>query len=298
MTYQEIQDKIVSTFWSEGLKAEIARRNYVFPAEKLLCLAYKQAKNDNQAMEWMKLFAREVLQAADHALLVIQWMENCLAKFRTADENKIFEVRIDSDGTDDSIRYFCTTYDGCLDAIDQHYVEHAWDRETENACYTIIKHRILRPGDPIGRYQEQFAELGPGKVIAHIPTEMTCEYGECEGDCSDCPHPCVDCTEDLIPEWIPDLSPVRFLRFKEVRYGLVLSGGCDSWEAYIIPLESSMFEEGLEAYRDCLHHEHIRWPNVEPIEPDALPMELRKNYDGFVAFWKALYPNKYGEEPQ
>ena len=60
MTYQEIQNRIVDTFWSDALKAELKRRNYVFPPEKLLSLAYKQAKNDTQAMELMKLFADEV----------------------------------------------------------------------------------------------------------------------------------------------------------------------------------------------------------------------------------------------
>ena len=63
MTYQEIQSRIVDTFWSDALKAELKRRNYVFPPEKLLSLAYKQAKNDTQAMELMKLFAQ--LQAKD-----------------------------------------------------------------------------------------------------------------------------------------------------------------------------------------------------------------------------------------
>ena len=60
MTYQEIQNRIVDTFWSDALKVELKRRNYVFPPEKLLSLAYKQAKNDTQAMEMMKLFAHEV----------------------------------------------------------------------------------------------------------------------------------------------------------------------------------------------------------------------------------------------
>lgn len=295
MTYQEIQDRIVSAFWSRTLKEEIARRGYVFPPEKLLGLAYKSAKTDAQRLERMKLFAGHIPETAEHARLVIRWMEDCLEQFKSAETGTVFEVRIDSDGTDDSIRYLCTTFDGCLDTIDQHYIKSTCDKETENACHSIIRHRVLRPGESIDRYEEQYAELGPGRILAHIPKGMTCEYGECEGDCQDCPHPCVDCTEDLIPEWIPDLSPVRYRWLRREGFGCVLSGGCDSWEAYIIPLDSSMFEEGLEEYRACLHHEHIPWPDVEVISPDELPEEQRKNYDAFLRFWKSQYPEKYAE---
>lgn len=296
MNYQQIQDEIVSRFWSEGLKKELAQREYVFPPEKLLCLAYKHNPSYTEQLKRMRLFVEQVPEAAEHAKLVIRWMESRLAAFRESDEKTVFEVRIDSDGTDDSIRYLCTTFDACLDAIDQHYAENTWDKETENACYTIVKRRVLQPGDPINLYEEQYADLGPGKVITDVPTGRTCEYGDCEGDCTDCPHICVDCWQDLIPEWIPDLSPVRYLNLaKKVCYGCILTGGFDSWEAYIIPLDSSMFEDGLEEHRDFLDHEHIIWPNVDAIKPEELPGELRQNYDTFVSFWKALYPEKYAE---
>lgn len=294
MTYSEIQDMIVSSFWSRTLKDEITRRGYVFPPEKLLCLAYKHKRNYTEQMKRMKLFAEQVPEVAEHARLVIQWKEGCLASYRESDENTVFEVRIDSDGTDDSIGYLCSSFDACQDVIEQHYAENTWDKETENARYPIIKRRILQPGEPIDLYEDGYAELGPGRVITYIPTGMTCEYGDCEGDCAECPHVCVDCHENLIPEWIPDLSPVRYLDIeKKVCYGCVLTGGCDSWEAYIIPLDSSMFEDGLEEYLHSLHHEHVIWPNVEAIEPEELPEALRQNYDTFVRFWKALYPAKY-----
>lgn len=296
MNYQKIQEQIVSRFWSEGLKAELARRDYVFAPEKLMCLAYKHNRNYTERLKLMRLFADQVPEAAEHAKLVIQWMERCLAAFRESDENIVFEVWMDSDGTDNSIRYLCTTFDACPDVIEQHYAKNTWDKETENACYTIVKRRILQPGDSIDRYEEQYADLGPGKVIADVPTGRTCEYGDCEGDCTDCPHICVDCCQDLIPEWIPDLSPVRYRNHaKEVRYGCVLSGGCDSWEAYIIPLDSGMFDDGLEAHCGFFDHEHIIWPDVDVIKPEELPAELRQNYDAFVAFWKALYPEKYAQ---
>ena len=296
MTYQEIQDQIVSTFWSRTLKEEIASRGYVFPPEKLLCLAYKQTGSYTERLQRMKLFVDFVPEAADHALQVIKWMEGCLAAYRETDDHTVFEVRVDSDGTDDSIRYLCTTFDGCREVIVQHYAHCTWDKETDKACYTICKQRVLRPGEPITLYEEQYAELGPSGTIIHIPTGMTCEYGDCECDCQNCPHPCVDCTEDLIPEWIPDLSPVRYRDIRgEVCFGCVLSGGSDSWEAYIIPLTSGMFEDGLELHADFLDHEHVSWPNVEVITPDELPEDLRQNYDTFVAFWKAQYPEKYGK---
>ena len=296
MTYQEIQDMIVSTFWSEGLKKYIWETGYVFPPEKLLCLAYKQSGNYTKRLEAMKLFIAHVPKAADHALLVIEWMERCLAAYRETDDNTVFEVRVDSDGTDDSIRYLCTTFDSCRDVIAKHYAACTWDKETDKACYTICKQRVLRPGEPIALYEEQYAELGPGGTIAHIPTGMTCEYGDCECDCQDCPHPCVDSTEDLIPEWIPDLSPVQYRDIRgEVCFGCVLSGGSDSWEVYVIPLTSGMFKDGLEQHADFLDHEHVSWPNVEVITPNELPQVLRQNYDTFTAFWKAQYPETYGK---
>ena len=75
MTYSEIQDQIVSNFWSEGLKKHIRDTGYVFPPEKLLCIAYKQTPNFTERLERMKLFADHVPGAADHARLVIAWME-------------------------------------------------------------------------------------------------------------------------------------------------------------------------------------------------------------------------------
>ena len=295
MTYQEIQNMIVDTFWSDALKVEIKRRNYVFPPDKLLSLAYKQAQNDTQALELMKLFADEVPEAADHARLVIAWMEDNLEKFRTVDKNTIFQVQIDPDGDDDTLDYICSTYETCLDVIDQFYRKSKWCKESENACATIIKHRFLRPGESIDLHRDQHLTLGPGRMIEYIPRETTCEYGECEFDCQDCSHPCVNSWADLFPEWVPDLSPVRYQRFKDVGYGCVLSVASTSWEGYVVPLDSGMFEDGLEEHSDFLDHDHIPWPNVEPISPDDLPEKFRRNYDAFVAYWKKLYPEQYAE---
>ena len=58
---------------------------------------------------------------------------------------------------------------------------------------------------------------------------------------------------------------------------------------------SQMFENDLMEHVDFLDHEHIRWPDVEPISPDDLPEEFRRNYDAFVAYWKRLYPEQYAE---
>ena len=45
MTYQEIQDQIVSTFWSEGLKKHIQETGFVFPPEDLLAVIYQHIKD-------------------------------------------------------------------------------------------------------------------------------------------------------------------------------------------------------------------------------------------------------------
>ena len=41
MNFQEIQDQIVSNFWSDGLKKHIREMGYVFPAEDLLTIIYQ-----------------------------------------------------------------------------------------------------------------------------------------------------------------------------------------------------------------------------------------------------------------
>lgn len=292
MTYQEIQNKIVETFWSEGLKDWIARNNYVFEPDTLLRIAYKHAKNDTDALEWMKVFVQEVPETAEHAQLIIKWMDDCLEKFRTADENTIFQLKIDPDGDDDTLDYICATYDTCLDVIDQFYKKHTWWTESENACATIIKHRFLRPGDPIELHCDQHLTLGSGRKVDYIPKETTCEYGDCEYDCLECSRRCVTCSEDLFPEWIPDLSPVRYLHGKGSGYGCIISDGSDSWDGYIIPLDSGMFDDGLVNHIDFLDHEHIPMPDLEPISPTDLPDEFRRNYDAFVAYWKGLYPEQ------
>ena len=296
MTYSEIQDQIVSNFWSEGLKKHIRDTGYVFPPEKLLCIAYKQTPNFTERLERMKLFADHVPGAADHARLVIAWMEGCLEAFRASGEHTIFEVRIAPDGDDDTLDYVCADFDTCLDTVRQFYATHPRFPESKNARAAIIKRRFLQSGDPIDLHWEEYGELGPGRVITHIPTGMTCEYGECDGDCRECPHPCVDCTEDLIPEWIPDLSPVRYLDISgAVCFGCILTDGSDAWDAYTIPLDSEMLREDLEKAWDFLDHEHIPWPNVDAIAPDELDVDLRRNYDAFVSFWKRQYPDKYSK---
>lgn len=298
MTYTEIQDQITSSFWSATLKQFLADQGYVFPPEKLLRLAYKHTGSYAQRLKLVKLFADHVPEAADHARLIVKWMADRLEAFRSADEHTFFELRIDPEGDEDTLDYSCADFGTCLDVIDQfyaHYGHTSWGRETEKACYTINKKRILQPGESLTLSDDQTATLGPGKVITYIPMGMTSEYGSCEGDCNDCPHICVDCAGDLIPPFLPDLSPVRYLDIAgDICFGCILTDGSDGWDAYVIPLDSYMFEEGLD---ECysMDHKHIPWPNVESIPAAELPEPMRQNYDAFIAFWKALYPHKYAQ---
>lgn len=296
MTYQQLQDKIVSAFWSEGLKKHIRETGYVFPPEKLLSLAYKHTSSFTERLDLMALFAETVPEVSDHAMLVIRWMEGRLREFREPDANTVFDLRIDPDGDDDTLDYLCGTFDTCLSVIDRFYEGHPWTKETDHSVYTIIKKRILQPGEPLDVHFELDCALGPGKVVTRVPMGMTCEFGDCEGDCACCEHICVEYGEALIPPFIPDLSAVRYRALQgDICYGCVLTAGSDGWESYVIPLDSSMFEDDLEEHWHSLHHEHVPWPNVESVTPEELSEPLRKNYDTFIDFWKNKYPHKYKE---
>lgn len=297
MTYQQIQDLIVASFWSETLKQEIARRGHIFPPKTLMCIAYKNAESYNERLRLMKMFVEYVPETSEQAALVIQWLEGCLTKLKAAEPGYIFELRIED--REDPENYICADFDTCLEMIDRFYEHYDWLQESESSRYSIVKRKLMHSGDEIDPSLETYCQVGPGKELLWIPTWMTCEYGECEGDCEECEHKCVDCCEDLIPEWIPDLSAVRYRdRNGEICFGCILSAGNDSWEAYIIPTDSSMFDGDLEEAWHSLDHWHVKLPDVEQITPEDLPALHRKNYDTFVSFWKEKYPDQYKEAAQ
>lgn len=292
MTYQQLHDMITSRFWSETLKQEIAARKFLFSPEALMAIAYKYTKSYTEKLRLLVLFAEHVPEVAEHASLVIRWLEGCFEKLKAPAPGMVFEIQFDDDG--DEEHYICADFDTCLEKIDRFYEHYDWLRESEKSRYTVLKRRLLHTGDDLSSYDEGSCVIGPGKEIVYVSTGMTCEYGDCDGECEDCPHPCADNREDLIPSFIPDLSAVRYRDFAdEICFGCIITDGSDGWDDYIIPLDSSMFEEGLDEYRHSLHHEHVPIPDVEQISPDALPEPMRCNYETFVAFWKQQYPDKY-----
>lgn len=296
MTYQQIQDRIVSTFWSEGLKTQIRETGYVFQPRALLGIAYNLPESRAERLANLRLLADHVPEVADHAKLVIEWQEKALADFKQLGPGEIFELEIIWKKDEESDRYFCANFDAAMEIIDRYWEYFDCRQENDTTVYNIIRRKLLNPGDEPDHISHENCELGPGKEVRYVFTGMDTEYGKCDNWCFECDKDCITVTDSLFPSFLPDLCAVRY-RFEPdtIRYGVLLTDGSSGYEYYIVPLDSQMFREDLEESWGWLDHEHIVFADTDQISPDQLPDALRQNYDTFVAFWKSKYPEKYGK---
>ena len=296
MTYQEIQDKIVYTFWSEGLKQQIKAEGYLFTPRALLGIAYNLPESYAQRLSNLRQLADHVPEVADQARRVIAWQEKALADFKILAPSEIFELEITWREDEEPDRYFCASFEAALEMIDRYWEYFDCRRENDTTGYNIIRRKLLNCGDEPDHISYENCELGPGKEVCHVYTGMDTEYGKCDSWCFECDKDCITVTDDLFPSFLPDLCAVRF-RYapNTIRYGVLLTDGSSGYEYYIVPLDSEMFQEDLEKSWGWLDHEHIVFADADRVEPDRLPEDQRKNYDTFVSFWKSKYPEKYAE---
>lgn len=286
MTYQQIQGRIVSRFWSEGLKAEIKRRGYVFPAEDLLAAVYHQIPDFEERQALFRLIAEHIPEAAEHAKQILAWERKRLADFRVLGPDEIYELRITDKPGEDWMDFLCTDFDGCFDLIDRYYERFDWLAETADSRYSIEKRKIFTSGKTMEEDELGSCDLLPGKRIERVWYGDRSELPDCTGACCECRQDCIQNQEPSYPNFLPDRSPVRYrLPNGTVHFGVTLEHMTTESLVYIIPLDGEMLTT-RDYSQFCLghDHEHIPVPDVDAAAREALPDDLRENYDAFLAF--------------
>lgn len=286
MTYQQIQDRIVSRFWSEGLKQEIQQRNYVFPPEDLMAVAWHHTDAWEERLERLELFAAYVPEVAEHARQIIDWQRKKLADFKTPAPGEVYELRITDAPGEETLDFLCADFDSCFDLIDRYYEHFDWIRETEKTRYSIVRRKLLTHADTLDLEELGSCDLLPGKIIGQLWYGPSGEFEDCDGKCYQCKYDCIANQEAEYPNFLPDRSPVRYrLPNGTVHLGVTLEHMTMECLVYIIPLDGEMLTN-RDFGQFCLghDHEHIPVPDVDLIPREELPDDLRGNYDAFLTF--------------
>lgn len=286
MTYQQLQDKIVSAFWSEGLKAEIAKRQFLFPPLDLMAVVYQHTRAFEERLALLQLFADHVPDVAEYAAHVIAWERRKLEQIKTPAPGMIYELRISDENPWEWDDYLCIDFNACLAMIDAYYNCHTWAKETPKTRYSIACRKLLSPGDDLVAEYLGCCDLLPGKIIQSVWFGAPGEFEDCNGICWKCEHECLHNQEAVYPAFLPDKSPVRYrLPNGTVHFGITLGDMTDTCLAYVIPLDSEMLvNRDYEQF--CLghDHEHIPCPDVDLASRDEVPDDLWENYEAFVDF--------------
>lgn len=282
MTYQQLQEKIVSRFWSEALKAQITRTNHQFSPKDLMGMIWKQTESMQERHELLRELAALCPELREHIGLVLAWEERNLSQFKELAPGEVFELQINDEPDEDAERILCADFDACLAMIDRYFAKYDWVKETSKTRYSIERRRLHTAADDL-ELSPSSCDLLPGKEVSRIWFGSSGEFADC-GDCVDCERRCIDSLEPEIPEFLPNLSPVRYLLQDQVCFGCSIALRTAGWEGYIIPLDSPMFDEPLD---DFLDHEHIPYPDIEPASIEDLPEPLRRNYKTLTTWWRA-----------
>ena len=286
MTHQQIQDALVSAFWSEGLKAEIARRNFLFPTEDLLAIVYHHIASFDERQEWYTRIAAHIPEAAARAEQIAAWERERLASFRVLAPGEIYELRITDEPGQEHMDFLCTDFDACFDLIDRYYERFDWITETPLSRYSIVKRRIFTSGAIVEEDELGSCDLLPGKRIERLWYGDRSELPDCTGDCFECHQNCIQNQEPEFPNFLPDKSPVRYrLPDGTVRLGITLGDMSDISLCYVIPLDGEMLaKRDFGQFCVCHDHEHIPCPDVDLARREEIPDTLWENYEAFVAF--------------
>ena len=292
MTYQEIQNRIVDTFWSEGLKNHIRKTSYVFPAEDLLTVIYQHIHDFEERQKYYTLLMDHVPEVSAHAAQVAAWELQCLADFRNPNPGEVYELRVTDEPGGEEARLLCVDFDTALALIDRYYEHYDWLTETERSRYSIYRRKLLTAKEHKCDDELGSCDLLPGKRIERVWYGPKSELPDCMDECYRCHQNCVQNQEAEYPNFLPDRSPVRYrLPNGAVHFGLTLNQMTVESLIYIIPLHESMIaNRDYSQFCICHEHEHIPFPDVDAASREELPDDMRDNLDAFLAFLKEEYP--------
>lgn len=291
MTYQEIQDKIVSTFWSEGLKKHIRETGYVFPPEDLLAVIYQHIHDFEERMKYFQLTADHVPEASEHAKQIIAWERKRLEDFCRLNPGEVYELRVSDEPGGEETNFLCGDFDTAVALIDRYYEWFDWLVETERSRYSILRRRLLTASERSYDDVLGSCDLLPGKRINRVWYGGKSELPDCTENCAKCHQQCVANQEAEYPNFLPENSPVRYrLPDGTVHFGVTLKQMSTESLVYIIPLHETMIaNRDYSQFCVCHEHEHIPFPDVDAVPCGELPSEFRENYDAFIAFLEKEY---------
>ena len=291
MTYQEIQDKIVSTFWSEGLKKHIRETGYVFPPEDLLAVIYQHIHDFEERMKYFQLTADHVPEASEHAKQIIAWERRRLEDFCRLNPGEVYELRVSDEPGGEETNFLCGDFDTAVALIDRYYEWCDWLVETERSRYSILRRRLLTASERSYDDVLGSCDLLPGKRINRVWYGGKSELPDCTENCAKCHQQCVANQEAEYPNFLPENSPVRYrLPDGTVHFGVTLKQMSTESLVYIIPLHETMIaNRDYSQFCVCHEHEHIPFPDVDAVPCGELPSEFRENYDAFIAFLEKEY---------
>lgn len=291
MTYQEIQDKIVSTFWSEGLKKHIRETGYVFPPEDLLAVIYQHIHDFEERMKYFQLTADHVPEASEHAKQIIAWERRRLEDFCRLNPGEVYELRVSDEPGGEETNFLCGDFDTAVALIDRYYEWFDWLVETERSRYSILRRRLLTASERSYDDVLGSCDLLPGKRINRVWYGGKSELPDCTENCAKCHQQCVANQEAEYPNFLPENSPVRYrLPDGTVHFGVTLKQMSTESLVYIIPLHETMIaNRDYSQFCVCHEHEHIPFPDVDAVPCGELPSEFRENYDAFIAFLEKEY---------
>jgi len=286
MTYTQIQDRIVSRFWSEGLKKHIHETGFLFSPEDLLAVIYQHIDDFEERMEYLQLMADHVPEAAEHARQIIAWERRRLEDFRRLNPGEVFELRVTDEPGGETVNFLCGDFGTAVTLIDRYYEWFDWLEETERSRCSIVRRRLLTANEESYDDELGSCDLLPGKRIERVWYGGKSELPDCTGDCFACSQGCIHNQEAEYPNYLPDNSPVRYrLPDGTVHFGVTLKQMSAESLVYIIPLHETMIaNRDYSQFCVCHKHEHIPFPDVDAVSREELPGDQRENLEAFLGF--------------
>ncbi len=271
MDKNNIQQQIVSHFWSETLKKYIAETGHTFTDEELLGLIWWFVPEYQERLRLLGLIVEHIPTVAEYAKLSISHMETALDYVQQCGKGEVYELRIvDLDEPEE--RYLCDSYHTALKMIDAFWEEYDSCHEKPTTKYIIVKRSIRHATDDFREDELGRCELGPGKVLLAAETQDFYNW-----------EPMPESSDILFPDFLPNLITVKYRWCGKTAMGLVFEpkrgGPCDS--VYIMPL-------GGKTDPDWWDHNHVPHPDVDIASEGDLSDEQKEavgTLRTFLANW-------------
>lgn len=293
MTHRELQKEFLQCIWSDDLRRHLEEIDYSFTERELLGIGYRFAPTYDRRLELLQLLVDHAPGISEHAGRCIELQKRYLRLFCQSRADAVYELQIKDFQDDSEEQYLCADWETALEMIDGFRAAYECT-EMETTRYTIVKRKILHPGEAFREDKLGTCVLGPGKVILNVDyeTEET-ENGPCCHSCLDCKQPCILDIDVCFPQCIPSGGAAVYrLPDGSEHYGVVLLADENLREptetVYLIPLDGEMLSgRDYEDQWGFHWHEHIPGPDVRAVDPDTLPPKLKENYCAFRAWLDA-----------